>query len=79
MGVILNLAVWFSLHTLFGTVESRQVGPLSILWPDPSTVDWGCVLLAVGAGVALLRFRVPMPLTLAAAATLGLVWTLVGA
>ncbi len=36
VGVILNLAVWFSLHTLFGQVSEAQWG--STLSPDPGLV-----------------------------------------
>lgn len=73
VGVILNLAVWFSVHTLFGTVEEFRLGPLQVLLPAWGTIDWASVALAVGAVVAMLRYRLGMIPTLAAGALLGLV------
>ena len=71
VGVILNLAVWFGLHTLFGSTETLRVGPLTFLWPDPATVSWGSVIIAAGALIALVRFRMPLPLVLTGAAVVG--------
>ncbi len=39
VGVVLNLAVWFSLHTLFGGVEERRIGALVLQIPDWTTLD----------------------------------------
>jgi len=64
VGVILNLAVWFSLHVLF-----REVG-------DWGTVDWAAVVLAAFAFLALFRFKLGMLTTLAASAAAGLAWHL---
>ena len=60
VGVMLNLAVWFSIQTLFGAVgEVRTLG-MHILVPDWGTVDLGSVAIAVVSAVAILRFRVGM-------------------
>ncbi|MCH7565243.1 MAG: chromate transporter [Gemmatimonadetes bacterium] len=74
VGVILNLAVWFSLHTLFGEVATFERGPLSFLLPALGTVDWAALILAVGAGVAMLRYAVGMIVTLGGAAGVGVVY-----
>jgi chromate transporter len=71
VGVVLNLAVWFALHTMFAAVEIRHTGPLRLYVPDPATVSWPSVAIAVAAAVALLRFRVGMMWTLAGAAVVG--------
>jgi chromate transporter len=76
VGVILNLAVWFSIHVLFGQVREEQVGALRLLLPDPSSLDPVALLLALAALVALLRFRLGMIQVLAGAASLGLIWRL---
>jgi chromate transporter len=76
VGVILNLAVWFSLHTLFADVAGLRFGPLRLLVPIWETVDWGSIALAVGACVAMLRYRVGMLTTLGAAAALGMGYSL---
>jgi chromate transporter len=77
VGVILNLAVWFSLHTLFATVETVRVGPLRLLVPEWGTVDPFAVLLALGAFVALLRFRLGVLPTVFGGAALGLGYHLI--
>ncbi len=53
VGVVLNLTVWFSLHVLFGKVGQSRVGPLHLYVPDPATVAWPAVALAVAAAVLL--------------------------
>jgi chromate transporter len=76
VGVILNLAVWFAVHVLFGQVREAQVGALRLLLPDPASLDPVALLLALAALVALLRFRLGMIQVLAGAAALGLIWRL---
>ncbi len=76
VGVILNLALWFSVHTLFARVADLRVGPLRVLLPDWSSVDWVALALAIGACVAMLRFRVGMIPALAGAALFGLLYRL---
>ena len=77
VGVILNLAIWFAIHVLFADVEERRHGVLRLLVPDVSTLDPWALALAVGAFVALLRFRRGLLETLAATAVLGMVVDLV--
>jgi chromate transporter len=77
VGVVLNLAVWFSVHTLFARVGEMNVLGARILLPDLSTLDPVALLLAVGAAVALFRFKTGMIGTLLACAGLGAVWALV--
>lgn len=38
VGVVLNLAVWFGLHTLFATVTEKAVGILVLA--DDSWITW---------------------------------------
>ena len=76
VGVILNLAVWFSLHVLFGRVDELHWMGLRLLVPVWSTVDWPAVVLAAGAFLALFRFKLGMMKTLAASALAGLAWHL---
>ena len=74
-GVILNLAIWFGLHVLFGTV-ARAAGPIPIWLPNFQAFDFAAFLLAIISGLALLRFHVGIPKTLALAAVLGVVYKL---
>lgn len=71
VGVILNLSLWFATHVFFGQVSSTQVGPVSLLTPDWASFDWRAGLLAVLAGVALLRLRWGLLPVLGGAALLG--------
>jgi chromate transporter len=73
VGVVLNLALWFGLHTVFGTVEERSLGPLRLLVPDLATVDPGALLLGVGAFVALLWLKLGMLTVLGASTAVGAV------
>jgi len=76
-GVILNLAVWFFLHVVFRDVGEARLGVFRFPAPAGESLDGAALLIAVGAGVAMLRFRVGMLTTLGAAAGLGLVIQLV--
>jgi chromate transporter len=40
VGVILNLAVWFTLHVLFRDIAERHTGPLRWFALDPAKLDW---------------------------------------
>jgi chromate transporter len=72
VGVILNLAIWFALHTLFSQVERAKLGPLGFDRPVLASLDGAAFLLAAAAIAAMFRFRIgPLP-TLAACAAIGL-------
>jgi chromate transporter len=71
VGVILNLAVWFSLHVLFAKVEERHVGAVRLLVPDWRTIDPVALLIAAGALLAMLRFKRGMIETLVVAGVVG--------
>jgi chromate transporter len=72
VGVILNLAVWFALHTLFTETRTVSAGPLRFDWPVPASLDPAALALALGALVAVFRFRLGVLPTLAACATAGM-------
>ena len=71
VGVIVNLSAWFALHTLFGVIDDRRVGPIRLLVPEMQTIDLLAVALSIGAFVALFRFRAGMMATLVGTTTLG--------
>jgi chromate transporter len=71
VGVILNLAVWFALHTIFGAVQETAVAGLRLWLPVWPTVQLPSLVLAAGAAIAMFRFKVGMLPTLAASALLG--------
>jgi chromate transporter len=74
VGVILNLAVWFALHVVFGRVIA--FGPLEL--PDPRSLDPAALALTVAACIAVFRFRLGMGPLLAIWAGLGLAWWAIG-
>jgi chromate transporter len=57
VGVILNLALWFALHTLFRDTRRFAAGPLGFDVPIPASVNLPALLLAAAAIVAIFRFR----------------------
>ncbi|MBA3936753.1 MAG: hypothetical protein H0X38_04770 [Planctomycetes bacterium] len=76
VGVILNLACWFALRTLFAEVTDFHAGPVNLSLPSWSTIDWAALALSVGACVAMLRFGIGMLWTLAGCLALGMAWSL---
>jgi chromate transporter len=77
VGVIVNLSLWFGVHVLFRQVSERHHGPLRLLVPELSSVDPAAALLATLALLAIFRFKLGLPRTLAASAALGFAWRLV--
>ena len=71
VGVILNLAVWFSLHTIFGAVGETRLGPIRLYVPDVTTLDLAALVIAVLAFIAIFRLRWSMLATLAISAVVG--------
>jgi chromate transporter len=79
VGVILNLAIWFAVHVLFReTIPIHGFG-LSFEVPALSSVDTLALLLAAGAALALFRFDLGIPRTLAVCTAAGVLLFLVGA
>ncbi|MGE0715857.1 MAG: chromate efflux transporter [Alphaproteobacteria bacterium] len=78
VGVILNLALWFAVHTIFREVRTVGSWGLSLDLPVPGSVDPWAAALAAAAVLAMLRFGTGMVATLAAAAAAGLVLHLMG-
>jgi chromate transporter len=79
VGVILNLAIWFAIHTVFRETVPIRAFPLSFDAPNFLTVDPWALALSVAAAVAIFRFKVGMIPTLAACCIAGIFLYLVGA
>jgi len=73
VGVVLNLAVWFALHTLFGRVDEAHAFGLSLNIPDLNTIDWLALAISLGAMVAIFRFKAGMIQVLAASCLIGVI------
>ncbi|MGF7004546.1 chromate efflux transporter [Aminobacter sp. BE322] len=74
VGIIANLAVWFGLHVLFGTVGEMAWGPFALPVLDFTGFDWAAAVIALGAGVALIRYHANMIVVLAVSALAGMAW-----
>ena len=71
VGVILNLSIWFAIHTVFRqTVSVRKYG-FSFEAPVLSSVDLYALLLAVAAAVAIFRFNIGTLYVLAGSCLVG--------
>jgi chromate transporter len=79
VGVILNLALWFAIHTLFREVVPVQGFGFSLELPVLSSVNVWALLLSLAAIVAMFRFQVGMITTLAACSAAGVLLYLAGA
>jgi chromate transporter len=73
VGVILNLAVWFALHTIFRQVGETHWWAMSLNVPALSTINWAALAIAAGAMIAIFRFKVGMMPVLAASCLAGIV------
>jgi len=72
VGVILNLAVWFALHTLFAKVAEVHAGGMRLLVPDGSSLDYLATIIAAGAFVAIFKLHWSVFRILGVACLLGL-------
>jgi chromate transporter len=78
VGVILNLALWFAIHTIFLEVTHVRGYGLSFDAPVLASVDPWAFVLALAALIAVFRFRIGMLWALAACSTVGLLIFLLG-
>ncbi|HEY0313695.1 MAG TPA: chromate efflux transporter [Allosphingosinicella sp.] len=76
VGVVLNLAIWFAVHTLFGRVERFRGAGLNLDLPVPATISLPALLLTAAAIVAVFRFRVGTLPVLAGCAAAGALYRL---
>jgi chromate transporter len=79
VGVILNLAIWFAVHTVFRQTIPIRIFPLSFEAPIFTSVDGWALVLSIAAAVAIFRFKVGMIPTLAACCLAGVCLYLAGA
>jgi chromate transporter len=78
VGVIANLALYFTTHVLFATSNTWTAGPLQLDVPDLTTVQPAALGIAVVAAVLLFVVRWSVLRTLGVCAVIGLVLGLVG-
>jgi chromate transporter len=71
VGVILNLGIWFSLHTLFSEVNEAKYGPLNIPLPNITSIDWGALFITLIALFLYFRLKWDMLKTLGSCVVVG--------
>ena len=79
VGVVLNLAVWFALHTLFRETTLVAAGPFRFDAPVLTSIDPAAFVLALGAGYAIFMTRAGVITTLLATSAAGLALYSLGA
>jgi chromate transporter len=78
VGVILNLSIWFALHTLFRETVPVHAFPLDFDMPVLTSVDVPALLLSIAAATAIFRFRLGMLTVLAGSCAAGVALRQVG-
>ncbi len=78
VGVILNLSIWFSIHTVFREVVPVRSFGLSFEMPALSSVDPYALILAIAAAIAIFRFNFGMLIVLAGSCCAGLAFRFAG-
>jgi chromate transporter len=79
VGVILNLAVWFAVHSVFHVTVPVRAFPLAFDAPVWRSLDPWAFALSVAAAIAIFRFKVGMIPTLVACCAAGAGLFIIGA
>ena len=78
VGVILNLSIWFALHTVFRETTPVHSLGLSFDMPVPSSIDFPALVLALAAATAVFRFNLGMLWVLGGSCAAGILMRLAG-
>ena len=78
VGVVLNLAIWFAIHTVFRQTIPVHQYFLNFDAPRISSVDPWALVLSLAAALAIFRFKAGMIPTLAGCCAVGVVLYLAG-
>jgi chromate transporter len=78
VGVILNLALWFAIHTIFHQVRPVRGFGFDFVAPVVASVDVWALVLSIAAAVAIFRVKAGMMVTLAACSLAGMALYLAG-
>jgi chromate transporter len=71
VGVILNLALWFAIHTLFGEVRLLATPTGSLDVPVLDSINIPATLFSIAALIAVFRFKIGVLPVLGACAAIG--------
>ncbi|MBK5265769.1 MAG: chromate transporter, partial [Alphaproteobacteria bacterium] len=71
VGVVLNLAIWFAIHTIFREVRPFTAGPLHFDMPMLASVDLWALVISAAAIIAMFRMKAGIFATLGGASAAG--------
>ncbi|MGH1488309.1 MAG: chromate efflux transporter [Acidimicrobiales bacterium] len=74
VGVVLNLAIWFAIYTLFDTVNQRRGYGAVFYQPELASIDWAALVIAAASAIAIFKFKVASLKVVGAAAVVGIVY-----
>ena len=80
VGVVLNLAIWFAIKTLFGNDGESRYLPMHLRWyqPDLTSLSWPSLAIAIVSAIILFRTKWGMFAALGAGVVLGAACYLLG-
>jgi chromate transporter len=73
-GVILNLGIWFSINTLFKTVDETHIGPLKLITPQLASIDFASLGITVLSFFVYFVLKWDMLKTILACVVAGIGW-----
>lgn len=74
VGVILNLALWFAIHVLFGKVSEVSAYGVRLYFPEWETFHLDSLVLAIVAIVSMFYFKLGMMKTMGLSVVLGVIY-----
>ena len=69
--MVLNLAIWFAIHTVFHRTSPVAAGPFRFDAPVLASIDPWALVLSAAAIIAMFRFNVGAITTLLASSLIG--------
>ncbi|MGO9121183.1 MAG: chromate efflux transporter [Desulfomonilaceae bacterium] len=76
VGVVLNLAVWFALHTVFGSLRDVYILAVHLQIPVWNSINIPALFIAVLAMLAIFRFKAGVIQTIGGSAAIGMIYHL---
>jgi chromate transporter len=77
VGVVLNLAVWFTVNTVFGQVDDVYALGMHLLVPVWGSLNLPSLAIAAFAALAIFRWKISMLKTIAASVAIGVAYHVV--
>jgi len=71
VGVVLNLAIWFAIHTIFREVQPFTAGPIHFDLPLAASINLWALAISIAAIFAMFRLKLGIFATLGGASALG--------